>query len=109
MRRKHKKFIDPRYFMNEKVKSKEEFQEAQLPAWERPGYEPAEGDEEEAEDRAQTEAAKQVLGHLQQIKSVLNSPGAQHFGADSETRSKMEDLADIRDHFEDLVHYLEKY
>jgi hypothetical protein len=59
------------------------------------------------EEKAQTEAAKKVLEHLQQIRKILNSSGARHFGANSETRSKMEDLAEIRDHFEDLVHYLE--
>ena len=53
------------------------------------------------------EAARQVLNHLEQIKVVLSSPGAQHFGADTETSQKMEDLAEIRDHFEDFLYYLE--
>jgi hypothetical protein len=109
MRRKHKKFIDPRYFMNEKTKSKEEFQEAQLPAWERPGYVPAEGDEEAHEDRAQTEAAKQVLGHLSQIQEILESDAARHLGAGGGTAAIIEDITAAHDHFKDLVQYLEKY
>jgi len=41
--RKNKKFIDPRYFMDEKTDIiKEEIEEARLPAWERPVHTPPE-------------------------------------------------------------------
>ena len=45
MIRKNKKFIDPRYFMDEKT----ELTEARLPAWERPGYVPEDPKEVEAQ------------------------------------------------------------
>jgi hypothetical protein len=84
---------------------KRKLTEARLPAWERPGYVP---DEDDPNDMGPSiEAAKKVVAHLLQIKTILNSPAAQHFGADSETAEKMADLADIRDHFQDFAYYLE--
>jgi len=73
MIRKNKKFIDPRYFMDEKT----ELEEARLPAWERPGYVPEPGlgphDEKSQKtnmNRSLGEFAQWVSridGHIEQI------------------------------------------
>jgi len=105
MRRKHKKFIDPRYFMNEK---------AEMPRYDEqdaPYDTEAEAQhqqEEDAEDQAQTEAARQILSHLSQIQEILESDAARFLGQ-GDTRPIIGNITAAHDHFKDLVQYLEKY
>jgi len=67
--RKNKKRIDPRYFMDEKT---DILKEAQLPAWERPGYTPPEEDAAAIEDK-HTQAQAHYQAKMDEARETVTS------------------------------------
>jgi hypothetical protein len=82
--RKNKKFIDPRYFMDEKT----ELTEARLPAWERPGYvpEPGLGPDDPYDEKSQkTNMNRNLRGFAEWILEVdghIESLSGEYVSAD---------------------------
>ena len=82
--RKNKKFIDPRYFMDEKT----ELTEARLPAWERPGYvpKPGLGPEDPAVEKSQTTNMNRSLREFAQwvaeVDGHIESLSGEYVSAD---------------------------
>ena len=82
--RKNKKFIDPRYFMDEKI----ELTEARLPAWERPGYvpEPGLGPDDPYDEKSQkTNMNRNLRGFAEWVLEVdghIENLSGEHVAAD---------------------------
>ena len=81
MIRKNKKFIDPRYFMDEKT----ELTEARLPAWERPGYVPEPGlgpHDEQSEKTNMNRSLREFAEWVLEVDGHIESLSGEHVAAD---------------------------
>jgi len=81
MIRKNKKFIDPRYFMDEKT----ELEEARLPAWERPGYVPEPGlgpDDEKSQKTNMNRNLREFAEWILEVDGHVESLSGEYVSAD---------------------------